>query len=154
MTTSGAEPIRRLVLDTSAYSRMRAGHATVLDLIAAAEVVFVPVVALGELEAGFELGSRERENRTILAEFLDEPFVLVLPVTREVARRYGEIFAKLRRAGTPISVNDIWIAAATLDCGGHLLTFDNDFRAVDGLSMTRLDPEPNDTRGVVKAPSS
>lgn len=141
MTISGAEPIRRLVLDTSAYTRFRAGHEAVLDLIAAAEIVFVPTTTLGELEAGFELGSRERENRTILAEFLDEPFVLVLPVTREVARRYGEIFARLRHAGTPIPTNDIWIAAATLDCGGHLLTFDTDFEAVDELRRTVLTSE-------------
>lgn len=141
MTSSGVEPIRRLVLDTSAYSRMRAGHATVLDLIAAAEIVFLPVIVLGELEAGFELGSRERENRTTLAEFLDEPFVSMLGVTRDVARRYGELFARLRRAGTPIPVNDIWIAAATLDCGGHLVTFDTDFDAIESLSKTQLSRE-------------
>ena len=43
MPTSGAEPIRRLVLDTSAYSRFRAGHPTVLDLLANADVVMLPV---------------------------------------------------------------------------------------------------------------
>jgi hypothetical protein len=47
-----------------------------------------------------------------------------------VARRYGRLFADLRRAGTPIPINDIWIAATTLDCGGHLLTFDGDFKVI------------------------
>ncbi len=138
--SSGAEaPVRRLVLDTSAYSWMRSGHRDVLDLVAAAEIVILPVTVLGELEGGFELGSRKRENRTTLAEFLAEPFVSVRPTTQDVARRYGEIFARLRRAGTPIPVNDIWIAAATVDCGGHLLTFDRHFEAIPNLPTTLLE---------------
>jgi tRNA(fMet)-specific endonuclease VapC len=138
MPSSGGEPVRRLVLDTSAYSRMRAGDGRVLDLIAAAEIVFMPVTVLGELGAGFELGSRQRENRMILAEFLGEPFVAVLPTTPDVARRYGQIFAQLRRAGTPIPVNDIWIAATTIDCGGHLVTFDGDYEQIEPLDRTVL----------------
>ncbi len=138
MTSSGADPISRLVLDTSAYSHMRAGHDAVLDIIAAAEIVLMPVTVLGELEAGFELGSRARENRVVLAEFLDEPFVSILPITPEVARRYGQIFADLRRAGTPITINDIWIAATAVDCGGHLLSFDQNFHRIQSLECTVL----------------
>ncbi|MGH9362727.1 MAG: hypothetical protein ACRD2T_12505, partial [Thermoanaerobaculia bacterium] len=85
----GADHVARLVLDTSAYTRLRAGEECVLDLVAGAEVVLVPVTVLGELEAGFQLGGRVKENRTVLAEFLDEPFVGVLPTTPEIARRYG-----------------------------------------------------------------
>lgn len=138
MTTSGVEPIRRLVLDSSAYSRMVAGHEAVLGLVAAADIVLVPVIVLGELEAGFELGSRALENRVALEQFLLEPFVDVLPASPTIARRYGEVFARLKRAGKPISVNDVWIAATTLDCGGHLLSFDHDFERVVGLPCTVL----------------
>jgi tRNA(fMet)-specific endonuclease VapC len=126
-------------LDTSAYSRMRAGHGDVLDRIADAEVVLIPVTVLGELEAGFELGRRPKENRTTLASFLAEQFVSVLPTTAEVARRYGQLFARLRRSATPIPVNDIWIAAATVDCGGRLITFDRDFERVEGLDCIVLE---------------
>jgi tRNA(fMet)-specific endonuclease VapC len=139
MPTSGAEPIHRLVLDTSAYSRFRAGHPTVLDLLARADVVMLPVTVLGELEAGFAMGRRALENRTTLARFLGEPFVVTLPSTTEVARRYGQIFARLRQAGTPIPTNDIWIAAAAIDTGGQLVTFDGHFQQVPGLECTLLD---------------
>lgn len=131
--------MRRLVLDTSAYSWMRSGHGTVLDLVAAAELVLIPATVLGELEAGFRLGSRERENRDLLADFLAETFVAERSVTPRVARRYGELFASLWRAGTPVPVNDIWIAATTLDCKGHLLTFDRHFRSLPDLAATVLD---------------
>ena len=79
MKSSGAEPVARLVLDTSAYSRLRLGHDMVLDSVAAAEMVLLPATVLGELDAAFELGSREKENRVVLTEFLDEPFVSIVP---------------------------------------------------------------------------
>jgi tRNA(fMet)-specific endonuclease VapC len=138
MIPSGAEGAGRLVLDTSAYSHFRAGDERVLELIAVAEVVGLPTVVLGELEAAFMLGRRERENRAILNEFLAESFVAILPVTPAVARRYGRLFADLRRAGTPIPINDVWIAATALDCGGQLLTFDDDFRRIAALDCTIL----------------
>lgn len=139
MKSSGAEPVDRLVLDTSAYSHLRHGHATVLDAVARADSVCLPVTVLGELEAAFELGTRPHANRIALAEFLDEPFASTLPVSKSIARRYGQVFAALRRAGTPIPVNDIWIAAATLDCGGHLLTFDQHFGHVGALDVSIVD---------------
>ncbi|HEX4961778.1 MAG TPA: type II toxin-antitoxin system VapC family toxin [Thermoanaerobaculia bacterium] len=140
MIRSGAELNGRLVLDTSAYSHFRAGDDRVLDFVATAEVVFLPTIVLGELEAAFALGRRERENRTLLSEFLAEPFVSVLPVTPMVAHHYGRLFAELRRAGTPIPINDLWIAATTLDCGGHLLSFDGDFEYIASLDRTVLKP--------------
>ena len=129
----------KIVLDTSAYSHLRAGHAQVLECVATARVVIVPVTVLGELDAGFELGRRALENRRILAEFLDEPFVNVLDVTATTVRHYARIFAALRRAGTPIPVNDVWIAAATVECNGHLLTFDRDYSRISDFDHTLLD---------------
>ena len=135
----GDEVPTRIVLDTSAYSHMRAAHAGVIRLIACAEAVLVPVTVLGELEGAFQLGRRTRENRSVLASFLAEPFVAVLPATVEVARRYGLIYAQLRRAGTPVPVNDIWISVATMDCGARLVTFDRHFEKVEGLDCLMLD---------------
>lgn len=60
-------------------------------------------------------------------------------MTAAVARQYGRLFAQLRRAGTPLPTNDIWIAAATIDCGGTLLTFDRDFDRVTGLDHIVLE---------------
>ena len=97
------------------------------------------MTVLGELGGGVRDGpAGARENRRALEDFLDEPFVDLLPVTAAVARQYGRIFAGLRRAGTPIPVNDIWIAASVIDCGGTLLTFDRDFDRVAGLDHVTL----------------
>jgi tRNA(fMet)-specific endonuclease VapC len=101
-------------------------------------VVLVPTTVLGELHAGFAVGGRRAENERALEDFLAEPFVAVVPVTADVARRYGEVHAALRRAGTPIPINDVWIAAVALDAGATVLTFDTDFERVPGLSVRRL----------------
>ncbi len=138
MRTSGAEPLSRVVLDTSAYSRFRGGDETVIALLAAAEIVLVPTVVIGELEAGFRLGTRAADNQARLGELLDEPFVVTVPVTRDVASRYGQLFADLRKAGTPVPTNVIWITAITLNAGAHLITFDRDFERFSSLRATVL----------------
>lgn len=135
---SSATSASRIVLDTSTYSRARRGTESAIEAIVRAETVIVPTIVLGELEAGFRLGSRYRENRRALDEFLSEPFVVVRDADADAAIRYGETFAALRRAGTPIPVNDIWIGAITLATGAHLVTFDADFAAIAGLPHTLL----------------
>ncbi len=110
-----------------------------LEALARAERVLIPATVLGELAAAFELGTRGRENRRALESYLEEAFVDVLTVTPSVARHYGRRCAQLRRAGTPLPTNVIWIAAATIDCGGTLLTFDRDFQRIAGLDHLVLE---------------
>lgn len=129
---------RRLVLDTSAYSHFRAGHVALHERLEAAHEIILPTVVLGELHAAFRGGTRFLDNAATLARFLEEPFVTVRPVDAEVAARYGEVFSQLKRAGTPLPTNDVWIAATTLETGGHLLSFDAAFSHVAGLSWTRF----------------
>lgn len=126
----------KLLLDTSAYAHLRGGDERVADAIAAARTVALSVITLGELEAGALIGKRTQENRTALADFLSAPFVTVLPATADVSRVYGRLFAALRKAGTPIGTNDIWIAATAIEAGAHLVTFDQDFARVAGLDCT------------------
>jgi predicted nucleic acid-binding protein len=128
----------RLLLDTSAYTHLRGGDERVEEAVAAARVVHLSVITLGELEAGALIGKRTAENRVALADFLSAPFVSVLPATSDVARVYGRLFAALRRAGTPIGTNDLWIAATAIESGAHLVTFDQDFTRIAGLDCTLL----------------
>ena len=61
-------------------------------------------------------------------------------VDRKLARCYGALFAKLRSAGTTMPVNDVWVAAATIEVGARLVTFDGDFARVPGLDVEFLTP--------------
>jgi tRNA(fMet)-specific endonuclease VapC len=130
--------IGRVALDTSAYSQLRRGHSGILDVVAGAAAVGVPVVAVGEIKAGFRLGSRRRDNEVLLEEFLQEPFVSIIEMTARATDLYAEMFASLRRAGTPIPTNDIWIAALATSAGARLVTFDGDFSRIPDLEHTLL----------------
>ncbi|MBR1609597.1 MAG: PIN domain-containing protein [Kiritimatiellae bacterium] len=46
---------------------------------------------------------------------------------------YGYVKAALKKNGTPIPENDIWIAATALETGSRLVTYDSDFANVGGL---------------------
>ena len=123
----------RVCLDTNAYSRLMGGHAPLTQLLESAEEVLVPATVLGELHAGFEMGSRRAVNRRQLEEFLALPGVETLAVTDEMSERYGILVGQLMRQGTPIPTNDIWIAAAVLETGTRLITYDSHFENISGL---------------------
>jgi|694.fasta_scaffold114581_4 predicted nucleic acid-binding protein len=123
----------RVCLDTNAFSRLMGGHVPLTQLLESCEEVLLSATVLGELHAGFELGSRRETNRRQLGEFLALPGVETIPVTTDIAERYGILISQLTRQGTPISTNDIWIAAAALETGSRLVTYDSHFRHVPGL---------------------
>lgn len=120
----------RYCLDTSAYSRFQLGHGPVVEILDRAEWVGVAAITLGELRTGFRLGTRERENEDELRQFLGNPTVEVVAVDGEVSRHYAAIVADLRRAGTPVPTNDIWIAAAAARSGALVLTYDGHFEKI------------------------
>ena len=120
----------RYCLDTSAYSHFKRGDPTVVDLIDGADWLGMPSVVLGELWTGFLLGRDAARNEGELAEFLAHPFVEVLPVDEDVAHIYGEIVVALRKAGTPLPTNDIWVAALAARAGATVVTFDTHFESI------------------------
>lgn len=126
-------------LDTSAYSNFRRGNEELVALLDRAELVGVPTVALGELRTGFLLGGRRRRNESELDAFLDNPVVQVLPVDSETSRQYAEIVAELRKAGTPVPTNDIWIAATAARNGTTVLTCDDHFGRIGRIGSVVID---------------
>ncbi len=123
----------KIVIDTNAYSQLFRGDKFVLDLISRAERVYMPVTVLGELLAGFRMGSRENKNRQELDEFIGKPTVRVLETTLDIADIYAGLVADLRKSGRKIPTNDIWIAAHTLSKGATLMSYDKHFQFVPGL---------------------
>lgn len=125
--------MKRILIDTNAYSRLMAGEEGVLEVLAEAEVVYLSIFVLGELYAGFRGGKRETENRSMLRDFRAAPTVMTLPATDETAELFGTLKDSLKREGTPLPLNDVWIAAHALEVGATLVSFDGHFRAVKGL---------------------
>jgi tRNA(fMet)-specific endonuclease VapC len=99
----------------------------VLDTVQLAELVVLPFVTLAELRAGFRCGTRAAENERVLQRFLHRPRVAVLYASEDTTRHYAQLFAQLRRQGTPIPVNDLWIAALVIEHGLDLYSRDGHF---------------------------
>ena len=137
----------RYCLDTSAYSRFKRGDPQAVDLLDRAEWIGVPAVTLGELRTAFLLGNREERNEAELADFLANPVVEQLPVDGEVSRHYAGIVADLRRAGTPLPTNDVWIAATAARAGALVLTCDRHFRKVARVGALVLGDGADDEDG-------
>ena len=127
--------MKKIILDSNAYTRLLAGDEKVLDVVASTETVFMSIFVLGELHAGFLGGSKERENRDVLKRFLLKPSVKILNATLETAEVFGSIKNTLRRAGTPLPINDVWIAAHGVEAGSTIVTYDTHFKQVPGLRL-------------------
>ena len=129
----------RICLDTSGYSAFKRGHDGALAVVQSATAIVLPAVVLGELLAGFRIGSRERSNRRELDAFMESPRVRVAPLDFETAQRYAEILPYLRERGTPIPTNDIWIAATAMEWGLRVLTTDPHFGWLPQVSVLPLE---------------
>lgn len=125
----------RLALDTNAYRALADGNAVLADTARQAEVLGLPVIVIGELRFGFLNGSRLAENSSILQRFLANPRVSILPLTDRTTYGFGEIATLMRRQGTPIQQNDLWIAALCKEHGFALATRDEGYRHVLGLQL-------------------
>ncbi|HTW94964.1 MAG TPA: type II toxin-antitoxin system VapC family toxin [Tepidisphaeraceae bacterium] len=124
----------RLLLDTSRYTEFARGEASVVQTIQAASKIFLPFVVLGELRAGFACGTRGRENEAILTRILHRPSVGALYADGETTRHYAAVYAQLRRQGTPIPTNDLWIAALAIQHELVLFSRDAHFEHVAQLA--------------------
>ena len=128
----------RYCLDTSAYSHFKRGEERIVSLLESAEWIGVPSIVLGELWMGFLAGGRVERNVAELREFLASPVVNELVADGDVARVYAEIAIALRRAGTPIPTNDIWIAATAANAGAIVLTHDVHFDQIQRVGSLIL----------------
>jgi len=133
-----------LVVDTSAFSRLANDDAAseVLRRSTDGRFLFLSFVTVGEALRG----ARARGWSQARVEALEESFrpYGVLTGNVKVARTYAELWALLKRAGTPVGDNDLWIAATALaqDPPLPVLTTDGDFKmiaAVSGLQVEGLD---------------
>lgn len=104
----------RVALDTNRYVDLCKGVAATVALLEEAEAIVLPFVVIGELRAGFAHGRRQAENERTLQHFLLKDGVRVLFADDQTTHHYASLFRQLRKQGTPIPTNDIWLAALVL----------------------------------------
>lgn len=123
----------RVALDTDRLTDLLRGDTELAERLAACEQVWVPLIVLAEIMAGFHGGAQPHRNEALLRRFLAKSTVGILPPGRETAEQYARLFVQLKRAGTPIPDNDLWIAALTLEHDLVLITRDRHFACIAQL---------------------
>jgi predicted nucleic acid-binding protein len=120
-----------MILDTNAVSAFGFGERAVAKAAVAHTTLYLPAVVLGEYQYGLLGSVRRIEIESWLNLFLDE--VEILDIRRSTALRYAEIQRALKDAGTPIPINDVWVAALASEHGLPVLSRDEHFDRVKGL---------------------
>lgn len=128
----------KILLDTTAYVGFKRNVSETVEIIVRAEQILFSPVVLGELMFGFRNGSRFKENMDDLDNFLQHDAVELIQLGKITSDRYSRIAAQLKRQGTPIPTNDIWIAAQTMEHGAELITSDQHFEKINGLVYSKL----------------
>ncbi|MGH9532679.1 MAG: type II toxin-antitoxin system VapC family toxin [Terriglobales bacterium] len=95
--------------------------------------LFLPSIVLGELYYGAFNSARLQENLARIENLAPESTVLVCD--KQTAEHYGRIRKSLRHKGTPLPDNDVWIAATAQQHGLTLISRDQHFREIEGLSL-------------------
>lgn len=125
----------RVALDTNRLTDLFRGDHELANQLGACEEVWVPLIVLGEIKAGFRGGQRQHGNEMLLQKFVAKPTVGVLLPGRETAEHYARLFVQLKRAGTPVPDNDLWIAALALQHDLTLVTRDSHFERIPQLVL-------------------
>lgn len=90
--------------------------------------------AVGEFLYGLELSASREENLRRARLFLKG--LAFWPFTPDAAAEFGRLRAELRRAGRPMQIPDIQIAAIAFALGDcAVVTTDSDLSAVPGLAV-------------------
>lgn len=125
----------RVLLDTNCLTDgLRGADRELARKLEEAVEVHIPFVTLAEIKAGFLAGRRTAENEGLLAAFLRLPGVSVLFADHGTTDVYARLFQQLRRAGTPIPTNDLWIASLAVQHQLMLLSHDEHFAKLPQVS--------------------
>jgi len=128
----------KFILDTSAYSEFNRGNEKLKQWFQSDHEIIVPLIVVGELRAGFAAGDRRDDNEQLLQRFLDSPNVHTVTITDASTHLFAQTYLMLRRAGTPVGTNDLWIAAISVEHQCPLLTVDSDFSRIKALKLLEL----------------
>ena len=123
-----------MILDTNALSAFADDIRPVVQQIATADELHIPIIVLEDIRFGIATSRRRREYEAWLAR--GRAFWNIIPLVEETATHYASIRQQLKRAGVPLPANDVWIAALARQHDLPILSRDTHFDAVPGL--TRL----------------
>ncbi len=120
-----------MILDTNGLSALAEGEAALESVLRKAARIALPVIVLGEYRYGISRSRDRKQYEQWLVEYI--PKFLILDVDERTTVPYAAVRADLKKAGTPIPSNDMWIAALCRQHSMPILSRDRHFDAVPGV---------------------
>ncbi len=126
----------RALADTSLFIARESGRRlTEVDL---PDELAISVITVGELRAGVlaagDIPTRDRRLATLTEALRFD----AVPIDQPVAETWARVRVLLRDAGLRMPVNDSWIAATAMMLGVPVVTQDDDYVEIGGLSVIRV----------------
>lgn len=122
--------------DTTLFIARETGRP--LDADALPDEIGVSVVTIGELRAGVlaaaDVETRDRRLATLTQALALQP----VPVDDQVAESWAKLRILLRDSGQRMPVNDSWIAATAMSLGVPVVTQDDDYVNLPGLTVIKV----------------
>lgn len=122
-----------ILLDTNIISALLKGDVSIADEIDKSAKVYLSATVLGELFYGAQYSIQIEHNLKNIRELIST--YEVLSIDAETSEIYGRIKAILRKNGTPIPENDIWIASTAIQHKLKLSTRDAHFKQIEDLKL-------------------
>ena len=129
--------MKRYLLDSNIWIyAMNGRHPAVRETLEALPLdqVYLSDIVLGELAFGWENSTKPIVTKRKVEQFLSH--FPRLHTDEATTRTYGNLRHKLQSRGTPIGMNDFWIAAQAVANKMVLVTHNTrEFERVDGLKL-------------------
>lgn len=120
-----------MILDTNALSAVADGDVSLEPLLRRPLELSIPVIVLGEYRYGIWQSRQRKQYEQWLTDSL--PNYRILGVDEETTLHYASVRAEMKKAGTPIPSNDVWVAALCRQYALPLLSRDRHFDSVAGV---------------------
>lgn len=128
----------RVAIDTNRLSDLFQGDHELARWLGLCEEIWVPLPVLAELKSGFLGGSKLSRNEATISAFMAKPTVRLLLPSSETAEHYARLFVQLKNVGTPVPINDLWIASLCLERDLTLVTRDHHFHRIPQQLMANF----------------
>lgn len=123
------------VVDTNIITKMIIKDSAAMAIFDKVTILYTSVIVVGELFFAAANSRRREENfskfRNVLSEFE------IIPIDDPVCLAFAELKVTLKKKGTPIPDNDVWIAACALSRGLSVATLDRHFSEIPQLEIIR-----------------
>jgi tRNA(fMet)-specific endonuclease VapC len=120
-----------VILDTNGLSAVVERDPGIESLLRKTSRIAIPAIVLGEYRYAISQSRERRHYEQWLAEYL--PTFQSLNVDEQTTIPYAAVRSELKKAGTPIPSNDVWIAAICRQYALPLVSRDRHFDLVAGI---------------------